>query len=283
MDEGGLRMAIVYMAKQNDKPIGFYSNLGYAKNVSPEIEELDIPLLDGCSKDMIYYASATYTTLCMNDGSPISTSIQIGPTISRSANVALTELFNKATQKHVFNCSLEHLYCCKIDSDIESTSVDHIEENIYHSIFNPYASVNCSIDPLIQQTWNMLMHEQTWDLDHLALPQIVKVLSRDNRIVLHERSCFFSRNLLVQQLVDMSEKEVAVCMLVRKNVPELFARVDIDGVGLMAFFEKNAFIEASSDFEDQATIREKTLGSVLDAFETDPEHGIYFVNSFLKA
>ena len=52
----GRKMATIYMAKNGDTPLGFYSTYPLAASLSSDVVEIDIPFLEGTSNGCVFYA-----------------------------------------------------------------------------------------------------------------------------------------------------------------------------------------------------------------------------------
>ena len=278
-------MAKIFMAKTDEKPIGFYSTYELAASVSPIVVEIDVPVLEGVSNGCIFYAEAVYSLFSMNNGIPKETNVVIGPYMSRSANVALNDLHAEVARRRLSGCELDHFLCFELDRVYGEPLVK--EPMIYNDPTAPHFTCpgDCKNDPLIKKTWNMLFAGKTWDLDHLTLDQVIRELSMYMpRIDLHNRYYSFTTNLVISSLVEMCMNNVSVSVLVSGERSKMLERVSFDKVGYLAFMDDTAVDAACTDNAFQPSlskdmIQSWKLSEVFKYFIEDEEYGIYFVQS----
>ena len=280
-------MATIFMAKSGEKPIGFYSTYESAASVSPLVVKIEVPILEGVSNGYVFYADAVYSLFSMTNGIPKETNVTIGPYISRSANVVLNDLHAEVVRRHISGCELDHFLCFELDRFYRSPH----EENMRY--YEPPAlhfscPVNCKNDPLIQKTWNMFLEGKTWDLDHITLNHLIRVLSmRNPEIDLHNRFYSFTANLVIKTLVEMCMNNVSVNVLANSERVDALERVNLNKVGYLAFMDDTAVDAACTDnafqpFLSKDMIQSWALSEVFKYFIEDEEYGIFFVQSLEK-
>jgi len=275
-------MAAVFMAKSDEKPIGFYSTYELAASVSPIVLEIDIPVLEGVPNGCIFFADAVCTLFSMNNGIPKETNVFIGPYISRSANVVLNDLHAEVARRRLSCCELDHFLCFELDRVYEEPLVK--DPMIFDDPSAPHFTCtgDCKNDPLIQKKWNMLLEEKALDLDHLTLSQLIQELSMCKpRIDLHNRDYSFTANLVIRSLVEMCMNNEPVNVLVSGERSELLEGVSIDKVGYLVFIDETAADAALVRYPllQKEKICSWRLRDVFEYFQNNPEYGIYFVTS----
>lgn len=144
-------MATIFMAKSGEKPIGFYSTYELAVSVSAIVVELDVPVLDGIPNGCIFYADAVYSLFSMNNGIPKETNVTVGPYISRSANVALNDLYAEVARRRLSSCELDHFLCFELDRVYGEALIE--DPMLYNDPSAPHFTCpeDSKNDPLIQK------------------------------------------------------------------------------------------------------------------------------------
>ncbi len=275
-------MAIIFMAKTGEKPVGFYSTYELAASVSPDVEEIDVPVLKGVSNGCVFYADAFYSFFSIINGIPKETNVIIGPRISRSANAALTDLHAEAARRRLSGCELDHFLCFEIDSLHGESLVE--KAGVCNDPCAPHftCSGNCKHDPLIQKTWNMLSEGKTWDLEHLTLSQLIHELSMYKPgIDLTNRSNSFTSNLAARSLAEMCMNNASVRVLAGTERADTLEKVRINEVGYLVFMDEAAVEEACTGRLplQKDRIRTWKFRDVIKYFGENEEYGIYFVQS----
>lgn len=275
-------MATIFMAKSGEKPIGVYSTYELAASVSPIVVEIDVPVLDGYSNGYIFYTDAVYSLFSMNNGIPKETNVTIGPHISRSANVALNDLYTEVARRRLSGCELDHFLCFELDRFYGEALIE--EPMIYNDPSAPHFTCpeDCKNDPLIQKTWNMLLYGKTWDLDHLTLNQLIQELSICNpRIDLRNRHYSFTTNLVIRSLVELCMNNVSVGVLADGEKNTRLERVRLSEVGYIVFVDDAAVNDVCSKYESLQKDKVCTwrLNDVFEYFVRDEEYGVYFVQA----
>ena len=275
-------MATIFMAKSDEKPIGFYSAYALAASVSPIVVEIDVPVLEGVSNSCVFYADAIYSLFSMNNGIPKETKVVIGPYISRSANVVLNDLHAEVARRRLSGCELDHFLCFELDRVYGKSLVK--EPMIFNDPSAPHFTSpgDCKNDPLIQKKWNMLLEGKAWDLDHLTLNQLIQELSvYKSEIDLHNRYYSFTANLVIRSLVELCINNVPVNVLGSGERSDLLEGVRIDKVGYLVFMDETAVDAALVRYPSlqKEKICSWGLRDVFEYFQNNPEYGIYFVAS----
>lgn len=275
-------MATIFMAKSGDTPLGFYSTYELAASVSPNVVEMYLPVLEGIPNGCIFYADAIYSLFSFNNSVPQETNVTIGPAISRSANMALNNLFSEAARRRLSGCELDHFLCFELDRFYGEPLVK--EPTSYNDPCAPHFTCpgDCKNDPLIQKTWNMLSVGKTWDLDHMTLNQLIDELSMYKPgIDLHNRFYSFTTNMVIRSLVEICMNSAPVGVLVSGERPDILERVSFDEVGYLVFVDDAAVDEVCTKHESlqKDKIRNWRLSDVFEYFTKDEEYGVYFVHS----
>lgn len=275
-------MATIFMAKKGDNPLGFYSTHELAALVSPNVVEIDVPILEGVSNGCVFFADAVYCLFSMNNGIPKETNVIIGPYISRSANVALNDLHAEVARRRLSGCELNHFLCFELDRFYGEPLVE--EPTIYNDPCAPHFTCpgDCKNDPQIQKTWDMLSKGITWDLNHLTLNQLIQELSMYKPgIDLHNRYYSFTTNLVIKSLLEMCKNNTSVCVLTSGDNADELERVSLNEVGYIVFMDAVAAEEACTKYSSlqKEKIRTWRLSDVFEYFIRDEEYGIYFVQS----
>lgn len=278
-------MAIIFMAKSAEKPIGFYSTYELAASVSTFVVEIDVPILEGVSNGCVFYAAAVYRLFSMSNGIPKETNVIIGPYISRSANAVLNDLHSEVVRRRLIGCELDHFLCFELDRLYGETLIE--EPMIYNDPSAPHATCpeECKNDPLIQKTWNMLLEGKTLDLDHLTFTQLIDELSTYRPgIDFSNRFNSFTTNLVIRSLLEMCANNASANVLCSTKRTGALERVSINKVGYLVFMDDTAVDEACKESAFQPPIEKRMIQSwkirdLLEYFIKDEEYGIYFVQS----
>lgn len=275
-------MAIIYLAKNGEEPIGAFSSIDKAILVSDNIDEVDVQFSNVNSK--LYYAEAVYSMLTMNNGKPESKDIILEPGISDSADKAISQLYKKTQQRRMNGCTLNSFYCFEIDKDYTSNNLEQMESSVYKpwEYVNCGRVSNCKNDPLIQAKWMSLQKGEPIDLDNLSLKDIITVFVTNGFVDLHSSFNQFSLNFLIDKFVDMASKNESIYILLQKTVPCSLAKVQYDTVGYMCFFDKDIYDRMHSNFKNDYITKELEINRLLKMFVESPEYGIYFVTNVDK-
>lgn len=278
-------MAIIFMAKSAEKPIGFYSTYELAASVSTFVVEIDVPILEGVSNGCVFYADAVYRLFSMSNGIPKETNVIIGPYISRSANAVLNDLHSEVVRRHLIGCELDHFLCFELDKFYGESIVE--EPMIYNDPYAPHFTcpADCKNDPIIQEKWNMLSEGKIWDLDHLTFNQLIDVFSTCKTLVdFSNKFNSFSTNLVIKSLLELCANNVSTNVLSSIKRTGALERVSLRKVGYLVFMDDAAVDEACMESTFQPPLEKRMIQSwkisdVLEYFVKDEEYGIYFVRS----
>lgn len=281
-------MATIFMAKSDEKPIGFYSTYELAASVSAIVEEIDAPVHESVSNGCIFYADAVYRLFSMTNGIPKETNVIIGPYISRSANVALNDLCSEVVSRRLFGCELDHFLCFELDKFYGEPIVE--DPMIYNDPCDLHFTcpAECKNDPLIQKTWNMLSEGKIWDLDHLTFNQLIDVFCTCKTLVdFSNKFNSFSTNLVIKSLLEMCANSVSANVLGSIKRTGALERVGLRKVGYLVFMDDAAVDEACAESTFQPPLEKRMIQSwkisdVFEYFVKDEEYGIYFVRSLAE-